>query len=186
MPCTGNPLRKAIAAAAENIATKVQLTTPLHVLVLGGSQGSSGLNKLILEALSEFDHDVCIWHQTGEADMALISDGYQNAQKDAQVVPFIEDMEVAYEWADVVVSRAGAMSISEIVAMGFASIFNSNPRCANNHQLDNAKLLADLGAAHYIEEAASDAKERITALFALVDSLSSCVSCLSRGGICAA
>ena len=150
---TGNPLRTPIQKAAFQSSTEVpNLSSPLRILVLGGSKGSSGLNHLAVKALGAIEHDIMIWHQTGVHDADAIRDAYQAKHKDAQVAHFIDDMVAAYTWADVVISRAGAISMTEIIAMGVPCILVPNPRCANNHQWFNAKMLSDQEAAYVVTE----------------------------------
>lgn len=142
---TGNPLRGALTDAAQTARQeKRKLAVPIRVLILGGSAGSVSMNNAVVEAFIQLGQDFTIWHQTGEKDADSIRARYEAHHKDAYVEPFIDDMATAYSWADVVVSRAGALSIAEIVAFAKPSILIPNPRCANNHQVANAM--------HYVEQ----------------------------------
>jgi UDP-N-acetylglucosamine--N-acetylmuramyl-(pentapeptide) pyrophosphoryl-undecaprenol N-acetylglucosamine transferase len=142
---TGNPLRSALTEAAHAArAQSRKLAVPIRVLILGGSAGSVSMNNAVVEAFMQLGQDFTIWHQTGEKDADSIRARYEAHQKDAYVDSFIEDMAAAYSWADVVVSRAGALSIAEIVAFAKPCILIPNPRCANNHQVANAM--------HYVEQ----------------------------------
>lgn len=136
---TGNPLRRELMqAAAVARAEPRQLAVPIKVLILGGSAGSSSMNQAVVDAFSQLGQDFTIWHQAGASDVEDIQRRYDTLHKDAHVDAFIEDIASAYAWADVVVSRAGALSLAEIVAFAKPSILIPNPRCANNHQVANA------------------------------------------------
>lgn len=145
---TGNPIRADLLALSQRtLAKKSGLTTPLKVLVLGGSLGSSGLNKIVLDAFLQLGQDFDIWHQAGLRDKGILEESYANAGKDAYVVDFIDDMSNAYAWADIVISRAGAISITEIIALGVPAILVPNPNVAANHQWYNAMHLVEHKAA---------------------------------------
>ena len=136
---TGNPLRRPLTDAASVARQQSRkLAVPIRVLILGGSAGSASMNEAVVDAFIQLGQDFTIWHQTGKKDADRIRERYDAHQKDAYVDVFIEDMAAAYSWADVVVSRAGALSIAEIVAFAKPSILIPNPRCANNHQVANA------------------------------------------------
>ena len=145
---TGNPLRRDILAAGKKLPPKTSdLASPMKVLILGGSGGSAAMNHIIADAFDNIGQDFKIWHQTGKKNKDEIGERYAISDKDAYVESFIDDMARAYEWADVVISRAGALTISELLAFSKPSILIPNPRCANNHQLYNALYLVDQGVA---------------------------------------
>ncbi len=121
---------------------------PIRLLVLGGSQGAVSLNETVPASLSSFEDAVEVRHQCGSSHAERVREVYKRQAGAAVTVePFIEDMPGALTWADIVVSRAGASAISEICAIGRASILIPYPFAAGNHQAKNAKALVDAGAA---------------------------------------
>ena len=152
---TGNPTREDIKNISmpdqryENRDIKI-----LKVLVLGGSLGAKKLNKIVPETLSNIN-DNCILkvkHQCGEKHFSNTQNTYKKYNIGAEVFPFIEDMGTAYAWADIVICRAGASTISELAACGIASILIPFPFAVDNHQVKNAEYLASNGAAVLVEE----------------------------------
>lgn len=146
---SGNPLRKAISAIQnpERDYGKVR-----RILVLGGSQGARVLNHSLPQALSLLNQPVDVIHQTGQPDLSDTQAAYRKVGIDANVKPFIDKMADAYHWADVVVCRAGAMTISELTATGKPSILVPFPYAIDDHQMRNAEYLADAGAAILIPQ----------------------------------
>ncbi len=149
---TGNPLREAIERLPmPSIPREVR---PLKILILGGSQGASRLNHLIPKVVGRFPIQMRpkVWHQTGLKDFETVRTEYIQANVDAKVAPFIEEISQAYQWADFVVARSGAMTVSEIAAAGLPSILIPYPHAADNHQWYNAQKLAKVRAATILEE----------------------------------
>jgi len=149
----GNPVRSDIfevVAPAERVAKHPRL----RLLVLGGSQGALVLNKTVpaairaLSSLADFD----VWHQAGPATLDVATAAYAEAQVEARVEPFIEDMKSAYEWADLVVCRAGALTIAELAAAGVGSLLVPYPSAVDDHQTCNAMFMVDAGAAVLIPQ----------------------------------
>lgn len=139
----GNPLRKDFLMAAQSPAPSHNPKGPLHILVIGGSLGASALNKTVPEALAKLPAEKFeIWHQSGEKTFADTEHSYKNAGISAKITPFIEDMVKAYHWSDVVICRAGALTISELTALGKPAILIPLPTAADNHQYYNAQYLA--------------------------------------------
>lgn len=129
------------------------------MLVLGGSQGAKAVNDAVLQALPSFCvQDIKIWHQCGLADYPRVKRSYQGYEGCLERVDdFITDMAEAYSWADLVVCRAGASTISELTVTGKPSILIPFPYATHDHQLNNAKYLESAGAAmvlvqSYLEE----------------------------------
>lgn len=147
---TGNPLRADIMAIPE----KLVLHQPLHILVIGGSLGAQVLNETIPQALLDLttvrkwsNLEIEIWHQTGEAHLSKMQNAYSKASYSTKVVAFIENMAAAYQWADLVICRAGALTISELAQAGVASILIPYPYAVDDHQTRNGEFLAQSGAA---------------------------------------
>lgn len=146
---TGNPVRTDIAEAKRPEAAGRR-----NLLVLGGSQGAKPLNDAVLEALPLLQAaGVNLLHQTGAADETRIREAYAKAGADPSCVHgFIEGMEQAYAWADLVLCRAGASTIFELAATGTPSILVPFPQAAHDHQHGNAEHLADLNAAVLLDQ----------------------------------
>lgn len=160
---TGNPIREEITSGVKEEALKTfGLEEDLFtILVFGGSAGAHKLNKAMTEALSYLDvykNRIQIIHQTGEKDFEEVSEFYGSRRVRAVTLPFIEGMADAYAAADLVVSRAGAGTLSEITACGKASILIPYPYAAKNHQEINATVLLDAGAAGLIPDRDLDGK----------------------------
>lgn len=143
---TGNPLRKAFQSIAEKSAWTPQASRALRILVLGGSQGAKVLNDNVPEALAGLPN-LDIKHQTGTAMQADVNHRYQSLGINAEVLAFIDDMATAYQWADLIVCRAGAMTVSEVAACGLPAIFVPLLHAIDDHQTANARFLTDTGAA---------------------------------------
>lgn len=142
--CTGNPLRADFLNLPEKMPWQAA-ARPLHVLVVGGSQGAQVLNQTVPQAIAALEN-VEVKHQTGEAMFEEVNIAYQNLQVSAEVLKFIEDMPAAYQWADLLICRSGAMTVSEVAAAGLAAIFVPLPHAIDDHQTANARYLTDAGA----------------------------------------
>lgn len=126
------------------------------LLVFGGSQGASALNRVILESLPALQQNIPglhIVHQTGERDYNEAQGAYLRAGISAEVYPFIDDMPGAFARADLLVCRSGASTVAEVTAAGRPAVFVPFPKAADDHQLRNAEALANVGAAELIVEA---------------------------------
>lgn len=144
---TGNPVREVIADIVPP-ARREHREGAVRILIVGGSRGAHSLNVHLPTAIATLRNaPVEIWHQTGNADLALTQDAYLAAGLTARVAPFIDDMAAAYTWADLVVCRAGAITIAELAAAGIAAILVPFPHAVDDHQTANARYLAEAGAA---------------------------------------
>ncbi len=145
----GNPVRPEIIALAEPVSRLSGRSGRMNLLVLGGSQGALALNKVVAEAVALMPADwrPAIRHQAGARTLALAKSAYANASVEATVEPFIQDMAEAYAWADLVVCRAGALTVAELAAAGVAAIFVPFPAAVDDHQTANARYLVEPGAA---------------------------------------
>ncbi len=149
---SGNPIRQEIARLANISRTVPSRVVPKRVLVLGGSQGAKAVNRVMVTAWPQLAaQGVSLWHQTGAADYDAVAPAYQG-QENVRVAPFIEDMAEAYQWADLVVSRAGASSLAELAAAGKPSVLVPFPFATHDHQRTNASFLERAGAAVVIDE----------------------------------
>lgn len=151
--CIGNPVRDSLfAVPAPGQRLTARIDTPLRLLVIGGSLGAAALNRVVPEALAQLTTAVDVRHQCGGKHLESCQQNYQKAGVEAEVVPFIDDMASAYAWADLVVCRAGALTVSELAATGSASILIPYPYAVDNHQYFNASHLQQQGAAEIIRE----------------------------------
>lgn len=154
---TGNPLRgefvknNFVKNDFSNVGDSGEKTHegPLRLLVIGGSLGATRLNEIVPEALAEISADSRpeVWHQAGKRNIDAAKAVYQKAGIEARVDPFIADMAEAYRWADLVLCRAGAMTIAELAAVGVASVLVPFPFAVDDHQTANAHYLSDNDAA---------------------------------------
>jgi UDP-N-acetylglucosamine--N-acetylmuramyl-(pentapeptide) pyrophosphoryl-undecaprenol N-acetylglucosamine transferase len=148
---TGNPVRQSICeltAPSERFAQR-DVKNKLRLLVIGGSLGAVKLNEIIPQSLATMavaDRPEVI-HQTGVKNIDAARDLYKSADVDAKVEAFIDDMPAAYEWADLVICRSGAMTVFELAAAGVASVLVPYPYAVDDHQTGNARYLESAGAA---------------------------------------
>lgn len=145
----GNPVRAEIAALPAPAERFTEHQGPLRVLVLGGSLGAAALNEVVPKglALIPAEERPQVVHQSGEKHLAALQANYAAAGVAAHCVAFIEDMAGAYEWADLVICRAGALTVAELAAAGVASILVPYPHAVDDHQTSNARFLAQTGGA---------------------------------------
>lgn len=151
---TGNPVRSDIAALTEPVARIHQHQGPLRILLIGGSLGAQVLNESLPKALAKLpvqDRPV-VWHQAGANKFAETRALYESLQVEAKVAPFIENMAEAYDWADIVICRAGALTLAELCAAGLGSILVPYPYAVDDHQTHNAQHLVKAGAAILIPQ----------------------------------
>ncbi len=153
---TGTPIRTELQRmdrkiAREKLGLKPELAT---LLVMGGSQGASGINTALIKAAPSLPHSALqLIHLTGAREEKLVADNYQRANLHAFVAAFHHHMEELYSAADFVVARSGAASLAEIAAFGLPSILIPFPYAADDHQARNAEVFAKAGAAVVVREA---------------------------------
>ena len=157
----GNPIRKSISNIRKPHQRFKNKIGPLNILILGGSLGASAFNRLLPPILNKFTKEqISVIHQSGEKHYEELVRTYLNLASGAVKSPpwllgkekFIYDIEEKYEWADIVIARSGALTISEFIEAGIASILIPFPYAVDNHQYHNGKILADKEAAYIIEE----------------------------------
>lgn len=149
----GNPVRPEIAALPEPTLRydghDLERDGRLHLLVIGGSLGAQALNETVPQALAllpEAERPEVV-HQSGEKHVEALRAAYAAAGVKGHVVAFIEDMAGAYAWADLVICRAGALTIAELACAGVASVLVPFPHAVDDHQTANARFLSEAGAA---------------------------------------
>ena len=149
----GNPVREEIAAVPKPALRFRRADEGLRLLVLGGSQGARALNLAVPRALKALgDPTITVRHQCGEKLRADAEQAYVDAGLVASVEPFIADMAAAYAWADLVVCRAGALTLAELCAAGVGSVLVPFPQAVDDHQTKNAQFLVDRGAAQLLPQ----------------------------------
>jgi UDP-N-acetylglucosamine--N-acetylmuramyl-(pentapeptide) pyrophosphoryl-undecaprenol N-acetylglucosamine transferase len=149
---TGNPVRAEIAALPSPDERFTGRTGPMKLLVVGGSLGAQALNESVPRALALLDPRPRVVHQAGEKHIQALRAHYAAAGVEGELVPFIDDMARRYGEADLVVCRAGAVTVAELSAGGMASILVPFPHAVDDHQTANARFLADAGAAVLIQQ----------------------------------
>jgi UDP-N-acetylglucosamine--N-acetylmuramyl-(pentapeptide) pyrophosphoryl-undecaprenol N-acetylglucosamine transferase len=144
---TGNPVRSEIAAIASPDECFCGRQGPLRLLIVGGSLGAQALNEAVPRAVALLAERPRVVHQSGEKHLQALRSAYAAAGVQGELVGFIDDMARRYAEADLVICRAGAVTIAELSAGGMASILVPFPHAVDDHQSANARFLADRGAA---------------------------------------
>ncbi len=150
----GNPVREDILAVPEPAGRLAGRDGPWRILVVGGSQGARALNTRLPELLPGIPGSATIRHQAGRDKAAGVQEAYAAAGIRAQVTEYIDDMAEAYAWADLVICRAGAMTVAEVCASGSAAVFVPFPAAVGDHQTCNARLVCEGQAAWMWPESA--------------------------------
>lgn len=166
---TGNPIRASFGEAIEKIQKEAETNYPedqpsqlkLRLFILGGSQGALAINQLMPEVLGLVNRPdrIEVWHQTGPKHIDLTKKQYkkyydyaETQNRSVQLSPFITDMPKAYTWANCVIARAGAMTVSELASVGVGSILIPFPYAIDDHQTKNAQQLVAVGGAVLIQQ----------------------------------
>lgn len=141
----GNPVRAPIANLPAPELRWRERTGAMRVLVLGGSLGAKAINDVLPDAIAALPESLRpeLRHQTGRAHVDAVRASYREKNIDAQVDAFIDDMAAAYAWADVVICRAGALTIAELAAAGVGAILIPLPHAIDDHQTHNARWLSE-------------------------------------------
>ena len=168
----GNPVRKSVVDLAAPTLRMAGRQGEIRVLVTGGSQGARALNRLVPEALSLLPDNLVYEarHQAGKGWKKETAEAYRGVGVSADVTEFIDDMAGAYGWADVVICRAGALTVSELSAAGVAAVLVPFPYAVDDHQTRNAEFLVEAGAAVMMPEAGADSKSLADVLEGLMGS----------------
>jgi len=151
---TGNPVRVEIAQLPSPASRFQGRNNPLRLLVVGGSLGAAAFNELVPRALAKLSEGErpAVYHQTGERHLENTLKAYETAGVKADVVPFITDIDKAYAWADIVLCRAGALTVAELCAAGLGAILVPYPYAVDDHQTANANYLVKHNAAMLIQQ----------------------------------
>jgi UDP-N-acetylglucosamine--N-acetylmuramyl-(pentapeptide) pyrophosphoryl-undecaprenol N-acetylglucosamine transferase len=166
----GNPVRAEIAAVAPPAERFAGREGPLRILVVGGSLGAAALNEAVPAALGRMpaDQRPLVVHQAGEKQIDALRPAYARARVDGDLRPFIDDMASAYAEADLVICRAGALTVAELAAVGVASLLVPFPHAVDDHQTGNARFLAEHGGAYLLPQTELNA-ERLAGILASID-----------------
>jgi len=150
----GNPVRSSIVDITEPKERLNDRQGPLNVLVVGGSLGAVALNNVVIDMMGLQELNLNLWHQTGARNYDTVKAGYEAAQiESVKVSAFISDMAGAFAWADVVICRSGALTVSELMAAGVASILVPYPFAVDDHQTANGQFLVNLDGAIICQQA---------------------------------
>lgn len=166
----GNPVRPEIAALADPATRYAERQGPLQILVVGGSLGAKALNDAVPQALSLLppERRPQVVHQAGEKHIEALKAAYAQVGVSGHCVAFIDDMAGAYAWADLVICRAGALTVAELAAAGVASLLVPYPHAVDDHQTGNARFLSEQGAARLLPQGELGA-ESLASLLASLD-----------------
>lgn len=180
---TGNPVRagiQAIAPPEKRFSEKPG--DDLRILVLGGSQGARTLNRIVPQTLAGMPKSMNLYvrHQAGECLFAETAEHYAEIPHKVEVEAFIEDMAAAYAWADLVICRAGALTIAELSIAGVGAILVPYPYAVDDHQTANARYLVEAGAAICIQERRLDRKSLQALLIGFYQDRSQLLAMASR------
>jgi len=165
---TGNPVRAEFFSIEPRVPER-----PLHLLITGGSQGALPINRAFVDAMDRLaarKDQLSVVHQTGQRDYNAVRTAYARREfHSAEVVPFLGNMAERFAWADLIVCRAGAITVSEIAAAGRAAIFIPFGHATDSHQLRNAQEMAKAGAGRLIVEQELTAERLTGEIFSLLD-----------------
>ncbi|RMF15464.1 MAG: undecaprenyldiphospho-muramoylpentapeptide beta-N-acetylglucosaminyltransferase [Gammaproteobacteria bacterium] len=182
----GNPVRASLIEAAAGQHWPMDI--PPRILVLGGSLGAAALNEVVPRALARLNaaRPIRVLHQAGDGKAEACLSVYREVGLDAEVVPFITDMATAYSQSVLVICRAGAMTLSELMVMGRPALLVPFPHAVDDHQFYNARYLADAGAARILRQNELSARrlaEELEALLAdpcQLEAMGNCARTLAR------
>lgn len=160
----GNPVRTDVLSLPRPDVRFAERSGPLRILVMGGSQGAQVINKTVPPAISALGDKVVFWHQAGKGFASQVREAYQGCDwRESKVTEFIDDVAGAYAWADLVICRSGALTVSEIEVAGIGAIFIPF-RHKDRQQYWNAEPLQAAGAAYIIEQPDFNTDSLITLL----------------------
>ena len=166
----GNPIRKELENLNNHTFTLDMVNQKVNVLVLGGSRGAQAINEIMPKALRHLNNEkISVWHQTGKNKKDTTVELYKDVVCENRVEEFIDDMSQAYSWSHIVVCRAGALTVSELAAVGVGSVLIPFPYAIDDHQTHNAKFLEDAGAAILVQQSDITLESFVSILQDLID-----------------
>ena len=173
----GNPIRAEIKQLHSQEKEKFSAANPLRLLIIGGSLGALVLNEIVPQSIANLytkhglsEENIVIRHQAGKATYRKAIDAYAAADVQAELSEFIDDMSAAYSWADIIICRAGALTVSEVSAAGLPAIFVPFPLAVDDHQRKNAEVLVKKNAAKIILQNELTPDNLANAIFELINS----------------
>ncbi|WP_250458549.1 undecaprenyldiphospho-muramoylpentapeptide beta-N-acetylglucosaminyltransferase [Microbulbifer litoralis] len=183
----GNPVRDEIAQLPEP-ESRVAQQRPLRLLILGGSLGAVAINELVPQAIALLPEELrpSVVHQAGKRHLDIARGAYEQAGVEAEVVPFIADMAAAYCNADLIICRAGALTVSEIAAAGVGAIMVPFPFAIDDHQTKNGEWLQKAGGGIVLQQESLTAQqlaEQLTDLFAQPEKLQAMATAARRAAV---
>ena len=166
----GNPVRSELLNVKSPEKRLVGRGATKRLLIVGGSQGAAALNKVVPNAIAivSSSMQVEVWHQAGANRCEITQNSYQENNLQAKVDEFINDIDQAYAWADLIVCRSGAITLAEIAAVGLGSILVPYPYAVDDHQTANARSYVEAGAAQIISESELSAEKLAEMLLRLL------------------
>jgi UDP-N-acetylglucosamine--N-acetylmuramyl-(pentapeptide) pyrophosphoryl-undecaprenol N-acetylglucosamine transferase len=155
-----------------------ELKPHLHLLVVGGSLGASPINKLVPQALALLPpiSRPVVYHQTGEKHLEEAQHAYERAGIKVELTPFIKDMDKAYAWADIVLCRSGALTVTELCTVGLGAILVPFPHAIDDHQTANANFMAKIHAAWLIQQKDLSVQGLASVIKQLTNNYEKCIS----------
>ena len=159
LPCefVGNPVRKSLLDLAEGFDYEAPVERKeFRILIIGGSGGAASFNAKLpadLSALGEQAAHLRVRHQCGRGRADEVAGGYAEFAGEVEVLEFIDDMAEAYQWCDLLICRAGASTIAEVLVLGLPAIYVPFPFAADDHQTKNAQSIAEAGAGIAVSDA---------------------------------
>jgi UDP-N-acetylglucosamine--N-acetylmuramyl-(pentapeptide) pyrophosphoryl-undecaprenol N-acetylglucosamine transferase len=169
----GNPIRSSITSTNKYKSNESSVTAKSkNILVVGGSLGAQVLNEIIPQCYTSIavDNEYSIWHQTGKDKQLKVIAQYDQsliAAGQVKITEFIDDMAAAYQWADIVICRAGALTVSEVAMAAIPAIFIPLPHAVDDHQTKNALYLVERNAAKLMPQSQLNVKNLTTTLMEL-------------------
>ena len=151
---TGNPVRQELISFTTPTLRLKDRAKPMRLLVFGGSLGAQAINEMLPKAIAQLPPELrpAIKHQSGEKQFADTAKAYQTEGVFAEVMPFIHEMDKAYDWADMVLCRAGALTVAELCATGLGAILIPYPYAVDDHQTANANFMVSQQAAVMVQQ----------------------------------
>ncbi len=161
----GNPVRGPILQMQPSSERYAERSGKLNLLIVGGSLGAAAINKVVPATLAQIDVEQRpnVWHQAGARNIDETIALYQDAGVNGNIIAFIDDMQAAYGWADLIICRAGALTVSELAIAGVASVLVPFPHAVDDHQTANGRFLERAGAAIMVQQKDLDS-QKLTAL----------------------
>ncbi len=156
----GNPVRRSLLEMADSFQYEApEAGAPFHILIIGGSGGAGSFNRHIpswLSSMGELAARLHVRHQAGNGRADEVLPGYADFSGQADVIEFIDDMAAAYRWCDLLICRAGASTIAEVLNLGIPAIYVPFPHAADDHQRTNARSVVEAGAGVMIDDSELD------------------------------